>query len=214
MAVITGTSPNIPLCRESMCVCLCVCHGRASHNECYIRLAVQRLSALPRSVVTAPRPADILTIRPLHAMLQVVVTLMLGPEVVSLLLLVPDGWPADQASPLHAGISGMVLRVEKVEEPCRVLSLLTCTWTSLWHYTVAATNIPCFPNTYLPHNGLGGGLEFLPGHLFLFHKWDGKLYFFHISIGCISTMPCGHLCISPFSPKKIWIPKNSTPPVF
>ena len=24
----------------------------------------------------------------------------------------------------------------------------------------------------------GGGLEFLPGHFYLFHKGDGKLYFF------------------------------------
>ena len=33
----------------------------------------------------------------------------------------------------------------------------------------------------------GGGL----GIFFLFHKGDEKLYFFHLRIGCISTMPCG-----------------------
>ena len=33
------------------------------------------------------------------------------------------------------------------------------------------------------------GMVCLPGHFFLFHKGDGKSYFFHLRIGCISTMP-------------------------
>ena len=37
--------------------------------------------------------------------------------------------------------------------------------------------------------GGGGGLEFLPDHFFLFHKGDGKLYFFHPGIGCILLKP-------------------------
>ena len=32
-------------------------------------------------------------------------------------------------------------------------------------------------------------LEFLPGHIFLFHKGVGKFYFFHLRKGCISTKP-------------------------
>ena len=31
----------------------------------------------------------------------------------------------------------------------------------------------------------GGGLEVLLDHFYLFHKGDGKLYFFQLSIGCI-----------------------------
>ena len=54
----------------------------------------------------------------------------------------------------------------------------------------------------------GGGLEFLPGHFVLFHKGDGKLYFFHLRIACISTKPYGHLFVSPIFPHK----KLSPPP--
>ena len=59
--------------------------------------------------------------------------------------------------------------------------------------------------------GGGGGLEFLPGHFF-FHKADGKLYFFHLRIGCISTMPCDHLFISPIFPQQYLFKKKSSPP--
>ena len=33
-----------------------------------------------------------------------------------------------------------------------------------------------------PIDILGAGLEILPGHLYLFHKGDGKLYFFTKSL--------------------------------
>ena len=67
---------------------------------------------------------------------------------------------------------------------------------------------------YLCDGGGGvdlGDLEFLPDHFYLFHKRDGKLSFFRI--GCISTMPCGHLFISPIFPTKIFIKKKSSPPL-
>ena len=57
----------------------------------------------------------------------------------------------------------------------------------------------------------GGGLECLPGHIYLFHQ-DGKLCFLHLRIGCISTMPCGHLVISPIFSTKIFCPKKLQPP--
>ena len=56
--------------------------------------------------------------------------------------------------------------------------------------------------------GGGGALEFLPDHFYLFHKGDGKLYFYHLRVGCISTMPCGHLFISSIFPTKIFISKK------
>ena len=63
------------------------------------------------------------------------------------------------------------------------------------------------------------GLELLPGHFcyFIFHTGDGKLYFFHLRIGCISTMPCGHFFISPllpilYSPQNIFSQRTPSPP--
>ena len=82
-----------------------------------------------------------------------------------------------------------------------------------------------------------------PGHFYLFHKrfrlkalieiLIESFHFFHLRIGCkyyfniyiifistscvckicISTISCGHLFISPISPTKIFISKNSTPSI-
>ena len=50
------------------------------------------------------------------------------------------------------------------------------------------------------------GQFLMPGHFYLFHKGNEKLYFFHLRIGCISTKPCGHLFISLiFSTQKYYI---------
>ena len=49
--------------------------------------------------------------------------------------------------------------------------------------------------------GCVGGVG-VGGH---FYKDDGKLYVFHLRIGCISTMLCGHVFISPIFPTQIYI---------
>ena len=80
----------------------------------------------------------------------------------------------------------------------------------------------------------GRGLEFLPGHFIYFTRemeiFISFFFFFffffkslksqkflifislHLGIGCISTMPCGHLFISPIFPHKIFISKKLQPP--
>ena len=57
----------------------------------------------------------------------------------------------------------------------------------------------------------GGGAGVFVWPLFLFHKGDGKLYFIHLRIGFISTMPCGHIFISLIFPTKIFISKELQP---
>ena len=42
-------------------------------------------------------------------------------------------------------------------------------------------------------------------------RW--KTLFFHLGIGCISTMPCSHLFISPIFPTKIFIYKKIHPSI-
>ena len=58
---------------------------------------------------------------------------------------------------------------------------------------------------------LGGGWSFCLA-ISLFHKGDGKLYFFHLRIGCISIIPYGQLFISPIFHTKIFISKTLQPP--
>ena len=49
----------------------------------------------------------------------------------------------------------------------------------------------------------GGGQKFLPGHFCTSQRrWT---IIFHLKIGSISTMPCGHLFISPIFFTKIFI---------
>ena len=60
--------------------------------------------------------------------------------------------------------------------------------------------------------GGGAGVVFWP---FLFHRADGKLYLFHLRIGCIFNMPCDHLFISPIFPQKyLFQQQQNQPPVF
>ena len=57
-------------------------------------------------------------------------------------------------------------------------------------------------------------LEFFPGHFYLFHKGDRKL-FFHLSLGRAVFPPslnCGHLFISPIFPQKCYVQKSPAPP--
>ena len=65
---------------------------------------------------------------------------------------------------------------------------------------------------------LSWGLEFLPGHFYLFHKGAGKLNFYHLRIGCFSTKPCGHLFIAlifqNFPHTKKYFQNTPGPPVF
>ena len=69
---------------------------------------------------------------------------------------------------------------------------------------------------YYHHKGatvtnIRGGLQFLHSHFYLFHKGNGKLYFFRID--CISTMSCGHSFISRIFHENIYFPKSPAPPL-
>ena len=95
----------------------------------------------------------------------------------------------------------------------------------LWRYFVIC--IPC-SNQRSGHGGgairyLGGGHHYISGggHLEFFAwpylfisqgRW--KALFFHLRMGCISTMPCGPLYILPMLSTKIFILKKTHPPVF
>ena len=52
----------------------------------------------------------------------------------------------------------------------------------------------------------GGGLEFLPGHFYIFHKGDAKLYF-----SLQDRLYLHHLFITPFFPQIMYFPKISSP---
>ena len=59
---------------------------------------------------------------------------------------------------------------------------------------------PTNPLRGLPLDIGGGGAGVFGRPFFLFHKGDGRrCCFSHLGIGCIPTMPCGHLFISPIS---------------
>ena len=58
----------------------------------------------------------------------------------------------------------------------------------------------------------GGGLEFSPGHIYLFHKGDGKLYFFHLRITSIFSKPCSHFLFHSFLLQKNYFQKTPFPP--
>ena len=64
----------------------------------------------------------------------------------------------------------------------------------------------------------GGGIRYRGGGAgvfgwpFLFISPREMVIFFHLRIGCISTMPCGHLFMSPIFPTNFYFQKNSTPP--
>ena len=61
--------------------------------------------------------------------------------------------------------------------------------------------------TTIRYRGGGGGLVFAWPFLFISQgRW--KALFFHLRIGCISTMPCGYLFISPVFSTKIFIKKK------
>ena len=55
-----------------------------------------------------------------------------------------------------------------------------------------------------------GGAGFFAWPFFLQGRWNAL--FFHLRIGCISTMPCGHLFTLPIFPTKLFIKKNPLAP--
>ena len=71
-------------------------------------------------------------------------------------------------------------------------------------------NLGIFRGPPLDIGGGGGGLEFLPGHFYLFHKGDGKLYFVTFRIGCISSLVAIYLFH--FSHSNIYFQKISRAP--